>query len=127
MLVGGVIEQDLYSLGGESLILVYPVKDAKVTSIVGQGWAPKGATLEYYQSHGKKLEEDGLNPAVIPGALAAALTVLEKWGTMSFEQVVGARHRLRRGRFPVAATHPRHDSAQSRVLQVVAGQPEGTG
>ncbi len=37
---------------------------------------------------------------------------------------LGARHRLRRGRFPVAATHPRHDSAQSRVLQVVAGQPE---
>ena len=46
MLVGGVVEQDLFSLGGESLVLVYPVKEKKVTSIVGQGWAPKGASIE---------------------------------------------------------------------------------
>ena len=37
LMVGGVIEQDLYSLGGEALVLVYPTKDAKVTSVVGQG------------------------------------------------------------------------------------------
>ena len=37
-------------------MLVYPVKDAKVTSVVGQGWAPKGASLEWYKSHGKKLK-----------------------------------------------------------------------
>ena len=42
MLVGGVVEQDLYSLGGEGLVLVYPQHERKVTSIVGQGWAPKG-------------------------------------------------------------------------------------
>src|SRR5687768_14022924 len=36
MLVGGVVEQDLYSLGGEGLVLVYPRSEKKVTSIVGQ-------------------------------------------------------------------------------------------
>jgi gamma-glutamyltranspeptidase/glutathione hydrolase len=35
----------------------------------------------------KTLDGAGLNPAVVPGALHAALTVLERWGTMSFEQV----------------------------------------
>ena len=39
MMVGGVVEQDLYSLGGEGLVLVYPQRERKVTSIVGQGWA----------------------------------------------------------------------------------------
>ena len=87
ILVGGVVEQDLFSLGGESLVLVYPVKEKSVTSIVGQGWAPKGASIEWYASHGKTLRNEGLEPAVVPGALHAALTVLEKWGTMSFEQV----------------------------------------
>ena len=29
----------------------------------------------------------GLDPAVVPGVLHAALTVLERWGTMTFEQV----------------------------------------
>src|SRR5471030_877448 len=87
LLVGGVVEQDLYSLGGEALVLVYPRASGKVTSIVGQGWAPKGATIDWYTEHGKTLNGKGLDPAVIPGALHAALTVLEQWGTMSFEQV----------------------------------------
>jgi gamma-glutamyltranspeptidase/glutathione hydrolase len=87
ILVGGVVEQDLVSLGGESLVLVYPVGEKKVTSIVGQGWAPKGASIDYYTSRGKDLKGEGLDPAVVPGSLHAALTVLEKWGTMSFEQV----------------------------------------
>jgi len=87
LLVGGVVEQDLYSLGGEALVLVYPVADKKVTSVVGQGWAPKGASIEYYKARNKTLSGEGLDPSVVPGALAAALTVLEKWGTMSFEQV----------------------------------------
>src|SRR6187455_286884 len=38
MLVGGVVEQDLYGFGGEGLVLVYPRKDGKVTAVVGQGW-----------------------------------------------------------------------------------------
>jgi gamma-glutamyltranspeptidase/glutathione hydrolase len=87
LLVGGVVEQDLYSLGGEALVLVYPRQTRKVVAVVGQGWAPKGASIQSYVAQGKTLDGAGLNPAVIPGALHAALTVLERWGTMSFEQV----------------------------------------
>ncbi len=87
LLVGGVVEQDLYSLGGEALVLVYPRNTRKVVAVVGQGWAPKGATIDWYTSRGKDLTGAGLDPAVVPGALHATLTVLEKWGTMSFEQV----------------------------------------
>lgn len=87
MLVGGVVEQDLFSLGGEGLVLVYPRAAGKVTAIVGQGWAPKGASIDAYVARGKTLDGEGLDPAVVPGALHAALTVLERWGTMSFAQV----------------------------------------
>ena len=48
MLVGGVVEQDLYGFGGEGLVLVYPQTERKVTSVVGQGWAPKAATIDWY-------------------------------------------------------------------------------
>ena len=87
LLVGGVLEQDLYSLGGEALVLVYPKKEAKVTSVVGQGWAPRAVDVDWFVSRNKTLEGRGLDPAVVPGALHAALTVLERWGTMSFEEV----------------------------------------
>ena len=101
LLVGGVVEQDLYSLGGEALVLVYPQREKRVTSIVGQGWAPKGATIEYYTSRGKTLDGAGLDPAVVPGALHAALTVLEKWGTMTFEEVSVRAIEYARDGFPL--------------------------
>lgn len=90
LLTGGVLEQDLYGLGGEALVLVYPKKEGKVTSIVGQGWAPKAVDVDWYLSRQKSLQGEGLDPAVVPGALHASLTVLEKWGTMSFEQVAAS-------------------------------------
>jgi len=87
LLVGGVVEQDLYGIGGEALILVYPEHEQKVTSITGQGWAPAAANIADWQNAGKTLEGQGLDASVVPGAIHAALTVLERWGTMSFEMV----------------------------------------
>ena len=101
LLVGGVVEQDLYSLGGEALVLVYPAAEKKVTSIVGQGWAPKAVDVDWYVSRGKTLEGAGLDPAVVPGALHAALTVLERWGTMSFETVAARAIEYARDGFPL--------------------------
>ncbi|MBL8136414.1 MAG: gamma-glutamyltransferase family protein [Acidobacteria bacterium] len=101
MLVGGVVEQDLYSLGGEGLVLVYPVREKKVTSINGQGWAPKAVDVDWYLSRGKTVEGAGLDPAVVPGTLHAALTVLEKWGTLSFETVAARAIEYARDGFPI--------------------------
>lgn len=101
MLVGGVVEQDLYSLGGEGLVLVYPVREKKVTSINGQGWAPKAVDVNWYLSRGKTVEGAGLDPAVVPGTLHAALTVLEKWGTQSFETVAARAIEYARDGFPL--------------------------
>ena len=53
LLVGGVVEQDLYSLGGEALVLVYPRSTGKVVAVVGQGWAPEGATIDWYTARGR--------------------------------------------------------------------------
>lgn len=101
MLVGGVVEQDLYSLGGEGLVLVYPVREKRVTSINGQGWAPKAVDVAWYLSRGKTVEGAGLDPAVVPGTLHAALTVLEKWGTQRFETVAARAIEYARDGFPL--------------------------
>jgi gamma-glutamyltranspeptidase / glutathione hydrolase len=90
MFTAGVLEQDLFSLGGEGLVLVYPTAEKKVTSIVGQGWAPKGVDADWYLSRKKTLDGAGLDPAVVPGAVHAALTVLERWGTMSVAEVTAS-------------------------------------
>jgi gamma-glutamyltranspeptidase/glutathione hydrolase len=121
LIAGGVLEQDLYSLGGEALVLVYPKKENKVTSIVGQGWAPKAVDVEWYLSRKKTLDGAGLDPAVVPGALHAALTVLEKWGTMSFEEVAAPGIGYAENGFPM-----RNSTAQAiqRQLKFFEGWPE---
>jgi gamma-glutamyltranspeptidase/glutathione hydrolase len=107
LLTGGVIEQDLYSLGGEALVLVYPKKEAKVTSVVGQGWAPRAVDVDWYLTRQKDLQGEGLDPAVVPGALHAALTVLERWGTMSFETVAGPAIAYAESGFPMRTSTAR--------------------
>ncbi|MCA1586947.1 MAG: gamma-glutamyltransferase, partial [Acidobacteria bacterium] len=132
LLAGGVLEQDLYSLGGEALVLVYPTSEKQVTSIVGQGWAPKGATLEWYRSQQKTLKGEGLDPAVIPGALHAALTVLERWGTMSFEEVASAAIAYAEHGFPMRASTARAIENQLEFFEKWPGnkaywlKPDGT-
>ena len=120
MLVGAVVEQDLYGFGGEGLVLVYPRKDRTVTSVVGQGWAAKAATIDWYTSRNKTLAGDGLDPVVVPGAPHAALTVLERWGTMPFAKVAARAIAYARDGFPL---RPRTASTIERQKAFISRWP----
>ena len=124
LIAGGVLEQDLYSLGGEALVLVYPKKENKVTSIVGQGWAPKAVDVDWYLSRNKTLDGAGLDPAVVPGALHAALTVLEKWGTMSFAEVAAPGIAYAEHGFPMRNSTAQAIQRAAEILRELARQPE---
>jgi gamma-glutamyltranspeptidase/glutathione hydrolase len=120
MLVGGVVEQDLYGLGGEGLVLVYSQKEKKVTSVVGQGWAAKAATIDWYLERNKTLQGEGLDPAVVPGAIHAALTVLERWGTLRFEDVSKRAIEYAREGFPL---RPRTVATIDRMRKFIDAWP----
>jgi gamma-glutamyltranspeptidase/glutathione hydrolase len=132
LIAGGVLEQDLYSLGGEALVLVYPKAEAKVTSIVGQGWAPHAVDVDWYLQRRKTLQGEGLDPAVVPGALHAALTVLERWGTMSFEEVATPAIEYAEGGFPLRRSTVRAIEGQLPLFDRWPGnktywfKPDGT-
>ena len=117
LIAGGVLEQDLYSLGGEALVLVYPKQEGKVTSVVGQGWAPKAVNVDWYLSRNKDLEGEGLDPAVVPGALHAALTVLEKWGTMTFAEVAAPGIAYAEHGFPMRNSTARSIRGQRKFFE----------
>jgi gamma-glutamyltranspeptidase/glutathione hydrolase len=45
----GVLEPTAhYSLGGEVAFLLYDRSTQQVRSVVGQGWAPRAANVDYY-------------------------------------------------------------------------------
>ncbi len=99
-LAAGVMEPSAhYSLGGEVAMLFYDRDSKQVRSVVGQGWAPRAATVDTY------LEKWGEIPAgvlstTVPGVVSALLTMLSHYGTMSFSQVVESALDFARDGFP---------------------------
>lgn len=83
-----VTDSRSFCFGGEVPILVYDVKTRGVTVIAGQGAAPRLATREEFVKRGG-IPLKGTTAAAVPAALDACLTLLDRFGTMSFTQVVG--------------------------------------
>lgn len=87
-LAAGVLEPTAhYSLGGEIAMLFYDRAGQQVRSVVGQGWAPRAATVEHYLAQWQEIPR-GVLSTTVPGVVSALLTMLSHYGTMSFGQVV---------------------------------------
>jgi len=85
-----VTDFSLNGLGSDAVLLVYNSRDKKVYSINAEPRAPKLATIDWYEKNngGKIPESDGLLSGGLPGVVDAWYILLDRWGTMSFEQVL---------------------------------------
>ena len=83
-----VTDSRSFCFGGEVPIMVYDARTKGVTVIAGQGAAPRLATREEFAKRGG-IPRTGITAAAVPAALDACLTLLDRFGTMSFAQVVG--------------------------------------
>jgi gamma-glutamyltranspeptidase/glutathione hydrolase len=82
-----VTDSRSFCFGGEVPILVYDAKTMGVAVIDGQGRAPRLATLDHFK--GKDgIPAKGIEAAAVPAALDACLTLLDRFGTMTFADVV---------------------------------------
>lgn len=99
-LTAGVLEPTAhYSLGGEVACLFYDRSNQRVRSVVGQGWAPRAATIEHYREKWGEIPS-GVQSTTVPGVVSALLTLLAHYGTMSFAQVVESALGFARDGFP---------------------------
>ena len=86
-LAAGVMEPTAhYTLGGEVAFLFYDRSARAVRSVVGQGWAPRAATIDLYLERWGEIPP-GVHSSTVPGVISALLTMLTEYGTMSFGQV----------------------------------------
>src|SRR5579863_3134271 len=99
-----VTDFSLNGLGSDAVLLVYNARDKKVYSINAEPRAPKLATIEWYEKNngGKIPESDGLLSGGLPGVVDAWYTLLDRWGTMSFEQVLQPAIDLAENGFPLS-------------------------
>ena len=87
MLVQTVVESRLFCFGSEVPIIVYDEKRDVVEVINGLGAAPQLATRQWFnENRGGVIQGRGdIANCVVPGFLSAVLTLLDRYGTRSFE------------------------------------------
>ena len=96
----------------KALVLVYPKKERKVTSVVGQGWAPKAVDVDWYLSRSKNLRWRGTRSG---GRARRAARGADRARTLGHDELRGgggAGDRVRGARVSDARRAPR---ARSRV------------
>src|SRR5213082_3892686 len=99
----GLVDGAMNGIGADATLLVYDAKTKKVYSINAEGTAPRLATIEWYKEHngGKLPVDDSLLSGTVPGCIDAWYILLDRWGTMSFAQVLAEAIDLAENGFPV--------------------------
>ncbi|HEY0356246.1 MAG TPA: gamma-glutamyltransferase, partial [Flavisolibacter sp.] len=94
---------DVLGWGGETQALIYNPKTKKVIAINAMGFAPTGATPEFFKSKGYDFPpEFGPLAATTPGTPGGLLYMLANYGTMSLEEVLAPAMQLAGG-YPIEA------------------------
>lgn len=101
-LVLGVVQSEYVHLGGVAPIMIHVAESDEIITISGLGWWPKLACAEYFREHHAGRIPAGMKRAVVPGAPDAFLTALEKYGTLSFEEVAAPAISFAEEGFPVS-------------------------
>jgi gamma-glutamyltranspeptidase / glutathione hydrolase len=115
----GVTDFSLNGVGSDAVLLVYDSREKKVYSINAEPRAPKLATIEWYAKNngGKIPESDGLLSGGIPGVVDAWYILLDRWGTMNFEQVLQPAIDLAENGFPLSERGASYIAESKKILK----------
>ncbi len=99
-----LVDPSMNGYGSDAVLLVYDAKARKVWSINAEGTAPKLATIDWYMknNNGKLPTNDGLLSGTVPGVVDAWFTLLDRWGTMTFAQVLQPAIEIAEEGFPLS-------------------------
>ena len=77
-------------VGSDAMLLVFDARVARAYSVNAEGTAPQLATIDWYKTYqgGKIPVSEGLLSGTVPGVVDAWYTLLDRWGTMTFAEVL---------------------------------------
>ncbi|MFB3826274.1 MAG: gamma-glutamyltransferase [Bryobacteraceae bacterium] len=99
----GLVDAANNGVGADAVLLVYDAAGKKPFSINAEGTAPRLATIEWFQKNqgGKIPVSDTLLSGTVPGVVDAWYTLLDRWGTMTFAQVLAPAIEMAERGFPL--------------------------
>jgi gamma-glutamyltranspeptidase/glutathione hydrolase len=106
-------------VGSDAVVLVYVTREKTVYSVNAEPRAPKLATIEWYEENngGKIPESDGLLSGGLPGVVDAWYVLLDRWGTMSFEQVLRPAIEMAENGFPIGESSAEDIASTKKILK----------
>ena len=103
-LVEGLVNPQMHTIGGECPMLLRLAGESRVIAVNGNMAAPAAATPDAFRRRNlTDVPGEGILAAGTPAAFSALVTVLRRWGTMSFRDVSAPVRELAAGGFPVSA------------------------
>ena len=114
-----VTDFSLNGVGSDAVVLVYNAREKKVYSVNAEPRAPKLATIDWYEKNngGKIPESDGLLSGGLPGVVDAWYILLDRWGTMTFEQVLRPAIELAENGFPLSEYGASYIASSQKILK----------
>ncbi len=98
-----VVEPGSTGIGGDVFAIVYDSRTRSLAGLNASGWSPQNASIEGYTRLGlTKMPTYGVFSITVPGALAGWAALLERFGTLSFREVLQPAIAYARHGFPVS-------------------------
>jgi gamma-glutamyltranspeptidase/glutathione hydrolase len=84
-----VTEPQATGIGGDCFLLYHDARSGKLHGLNGSGRAPARATVEEFERRGlMQVPKQGILSVIVPGAVEAWQTALERFGTRSFGELL---------------------------------------
>ena len=86
----GTVEPMSTGMGGDLFALVWSAKDQRLYGLASSGWSPVKWTVDYFaETLGvDEVPSEGINSAVVPGTVSGWDALLNRFGSMGFDEVL---------------------------------------
>jgi gamma-glutamyltranspeptidase/glutathione hydrolase len=97
-----LVENQNCGLGGEVPALIYSAKEKKTFAVSGLGWNASAFTIDWCREHGlDMIPGDGFLPALVPSVVGTWGAAVERFGRLSFAQILHPIIELAEQGYPV--------------------------
>jgi gamma-glutamyltranspeptidase/glutathione hydrolase len=129
-----VVRPHMNGIGGDAFALFYEGETGRVTALNGSGRAGALATPDFFDDHGGEIPETGAASVSVPGAAAAWVDALERYGSRPLPELLGPAIGYARDGFPVStrlaadfASQGGDLAPEARELYLPDGSPPAVG
>ena len=104
--------------GGDMFALVYMAETGELSGLNGSGFSPEAASIDFFKRRNlDQVPAKGAFSVTVPGAVDGWITLLERFGTMSLEQVLQPAIEYAEQGFPVSEIFAENWASQSSAYK----------